>query len=114
MELFTDASGNNGWGAYCAGRWISDHWSTAQCEMSIVWKELYAIVIAINTWGTLWQHRKIIIHCDNQTVVNIWKKGTCKSSEIMALVRMLYLCAAYNYFNVCVQHIPGMTKLIIL
>ena len=35
MELFTDASGSNGWGAYFAGRWISDRWSTARCEMSI-------------------------------------------------------------------------------
>ena len=49
MELFTNASGNDVWGAYWAGRWILDHWSTAQHEMSIVWKwkELYAIAIAI-------------------------------------------------------------------
>ena len=107
MELFTDASGNDGWGAYWAGRWISDRWSTAQSEMSIAWKELYAVAIATNTWGTLWQRRKIVIHCDNQTVVSVWEKGTCKSSEIMALVRMLYFCAAHNNFNVCVQHIPG-------
>ena len=46
MELFTDASGNEGWGAYWAGQWISDHWTTAQGEMSIAWKELYAITIA--------------------------------------------------------------------
>ena len=25
----------------------------------------------------------------------------------MALVRMLYFCAAHSNFNVCVQHIPG-------
>ena len=64
MELFTDASGNNGWGAYWAGRWISDRWSTAQSEMSIAWKELYAVAIATNTWSTLWQRRKILTHCD--------------------------------------------------
>ena len=28
----------------------------------------------------------------------------------MALVHMLYFCAAHNNFNVCVQHIPGMTN----
>ena len=107
MELFTDASGKDGWGAYLVGRWISDHWSTVQGEMSIAWKNLYAIAIAVTTWGNLWQRRKIIIHCDNQTVVNVWEKGTCKSPEIMALVRMLYFCAAHHNFNVCVQHIPG-------
>ena len=107
-ELFTDASGKDGWGAYWAGRWISDHWSTTQQgETTIAWKELYAITMAVNTWGNWWQRRKILIYCDNQTVVNVWEKGTCKSPEIMALVRMIYFCAAHNNFNVCVQHIPG-------
>ena len=52
-----------------------------------------------------WFHR--YPYCDNQTVVNVWEKGTCKSPEIMALVHMIYFCAAHNNFNVCVQHIPG-------
>ena len=51
MELFTDALGKGGWGAYWAGRWIADHRSIAQGKMSIAWKELYAIAIAVNTWG---------------------------------------------------------------
>ena len=107
MELFTDASGNEGWGAYWAGQWISDHWTTVQGEMSIAWKEHYAITIAVNTWGTLWQRRKILIHCDNQTVVSVWEKGSCKSPKIVALIRMLYFCAAHNNFNVCIQHISS-------
>ena len=37
----------------------------------------------------------------------MWEKGTCKSPEIMALVCMLYFCAAHHNFNVYVQHIPG-------
>ena len=60
MELFTDASGNEGWGAHGAGRWISAHWSTPQTAMSIAWKELYAIVLSAHSWGSLWQRRKIV------------------------------------------------------
>ena len=33
MELFTDASGKEGWGAYWAGRWISSRWSNVQATM---------------------------------------------------------------------------------
>ena len=29
MQLFTDASRKNGWGAYSAGRWLQGHWSEA-------------------------------------------------------------------------------------
>ena len=75
MQLFTDASGSDGWGAYWSGRWLQDHWSPAQQQMNIAWKELYAIVMAVHTWGSLWQRQKILFHCDNQTVVNIWEKG---------------------------------------
>ena len=50
MQLFTDASGHDGWGAYWSGRW---HWSPAQQQMSITRKELYAIVMAVHTWGSL-------------------------------------------------------------
>ena len=107
MELFTDASGKDGWAAYWAGRWISDHWSTEQGTVCIAWKELYAITVAINTWDAFLKHRKILVRYDNQTIVSVWEKGSSKSPEIMALVRMLYFCAAHNNFTVCVQHIPS-------
>ena len=64
--------------------------------MCIAWKEFYAITMAINTWGAFWQCRKILVHCDNQTIVSAWKNGSSKSPEIMALVCMLYFCAAYD------------------
>ena len=30
MQLLTDVSGSDGWGAYWSGRWLQDHWSPAQ------------------------------------------------------------------------------------
>ena len=107
MQLYTDASGTEGWGAYWSGRWIRDHWSSEQQEMSIAWKELYAITVAAHTWGTFWKRQKILFNCDNLTVVTVWQKGTSKSPEIMALVQLLYFCAAHHNINICVQHIPG-------
>ena len=72
-----------------------DHWCTVQGKTSIAWKEVYAIAIAINTWGTLWQRRKVIIHCDNQTVVNVWENETCKSPKVKALVCMLTITSLF-------------------
>ena len=34
------------------------HWTAAQQSMDITWKELYAIVIAVHTWGPSWQRQK--------------------------------------------------------
>ena len=75
--------------------------------MNIAWKELYAIVVAVHTWGNFWQHQKILFNCDNHTVVDIWEKGSTKSPKIMSLVRLLYLCAAHHNINICIKHIPG-------
>ena len=107
MFLFTDASGSEGWDAYWSGRWLQDRWSSNQQKMNITRKELYAIVMAVNTWGVSWQHQKILLNCDNLAVVDIWAKGTTKSPEVMALVWLLYFCAACYNINVSVQHISG-------
>ena len=87
MLLFTDAFGSEGWGAYWSGRWLQDRWSPEQQKMGTTWKELYAIVMAVHTWGFSWQRQKILFNCDNLTVVDIWAKGSTKSPEVMTLVR---------------------------
>ena len=107
MSLYTDAASSVGWGAYWCSRWIQARWSSSEDKMNIVWKELFAITAAVNTWGHHWACKKVLFHCDNQTVVDIWQTGTTKSADIMALVRMLYFCAAKYNINVIITHIAG-------
>ena len=60
-----------------------------------MWKELYAIVIVVHTWGP----KKILFHCDNKAVVDIWEKGSTKAPETMALVvRLLYFLQGIHQF----------------
>jgi len=63
MQLYTDASGLHGSGAYWSGRWLQSHWSPKQRLMNIqvAWKELFAILVAVHTWGTHWARKKIPI-----------------------------------------------------
>ena len=107
MQLSTDASGTISWGAYWSGRWLQGRWTEAQLSMDITWKELYAIVMAVHTWGSLWQRKRILFHCDNQAVVDIWESGSTLASETMALVHLLYFAAAKHNINVCIVHIDG-------
>jgi len=58
MQLFTDTSGSKEWGAFWNGRWLQSKWTSAQSTMHIVWKELYVIVCAVQTWGHLWTKQK--------------------------------------------------------
>ena len=112
MSLYTDAASLVGWGAYWCDRWIQAHWSVSEENMNIAWKELFAITAAVNTWGHHWARKKVLFHCNNQAVVDIWKTGTTKSADIMALVRMLYFCAAKYNINVIITHIAGVNNAI--
>ena len=68
LQLYTDASGTLGFGAYFDGAWFSGPWSDQQLPKSIQWKEMFAIVAAVATWGSKWQRKRILIHCDNQAI----------------------------------------------
>jgi len=78
----------------------------------INFKELFAVVAAIFTWGHLLQNKQIIIYSDNLTIVNVWKKGSCKQKLIMSLVRKLFLFIAHHNINIIVEHFPGEKNLI--
>ena len=76
--------------------------------MDITWKELFAMIVAaVHTWGSLWSRQKILFHCDNQDVVDIWDRGSTRAPHTMGLVRLLYFCASCYNINACVTHIDG-------
>ena len=106
FQLFTDAS-DHGFGAYWAGHWLQGTWSTKQHSQDIQWRELYTVVAAAHTWGEQWARKRLLVHCDNQAVVHIWQAGTSKNSDLMALVRTLFLKAATHNFTILLQHIQG-------
>lgn len=76
-------------------------------HFSIAWKELYAIVIAASAWGSLWSGKRILFHCDNRAVRDIWKKRSTKDKHLMQLVRVLYYVAASHNVTVSIAHIAG-------
>ena len=112
MQLFTDSSGSKDWGAYWSNRWLQSEWSPEQAKQDIVWKELYAIVSAVNTWGHHWARHKILFHCDNNTMVDVWRRGSICCKEIMTLIRLLYFCAARFNMHVMITHIAGVDNVI--
>ena len=109
MQLFTDASGSKGWGAFWSNHWLQSEWSPEQSAQDIVWKELYAIVSAVNTWATsgLDEKSSSIV---TTTLVDIWQKGSTHCKEIMALVHLLYFCAARQNIHIMITHIAGINN----
>ena len=106
FQLYTDAS-QLGYGCYWRGHWLSGLWSKHQLKHDIQWKELFAILIAANAWGSQWGRKRLLVHCDNHAVVDIWHRGTSKQAALMHLVRALFFTAATYNFTLLLQHIQG-------
>ena len=114
LGLFTDASGLIGWGAFYGkeGRWIQGRWEGEVSHYSIEYKELYAVVAACSTWGHLWSRLRIVLHCDNASVVACLNSGTSKSPAVMTLLRSLFLVCSKHNFAISAQHVAGKVNLI--
>ena len=63
--------------------------------MPIEWKELYAIVIACEAWGYHCSGKRIMFHCDNQAIVQVWESGLSRSTDLMHLVSSLLTILFY-------------------
>ena len=90
MELYADVPGSHGLGAYYSGAWFLDDWQsrqTLESGKSIAWQELFVVVVACLTWGKHWSGRRVLFHCDNQIVVDLWQHGSSRCPNLMALVR---------------------------
>ncbi len=93
LQLYTDASGTLGFGGYWNGAWFSQPWPPHLAAKPIEWKELYAVVIACEVWGSHWSGKRILFHCDNLAIVHIWESGLSRCSDLMYLVRALFFVA---------------------
>ena len=110
ISLFTDASGL-GLGATYGRRWLYADWSKVSWvspdQTHINTRELFAIWVAVRTWGHHWSDSQIIIHTDNEATVNVWKTGTCKDKKMMRIIRALFFFCAKINLNVMLEFIPG-------
>ena len=111
LEFHTDASGSLGYGGIFGTRWFQGKWEPHQClgqhEISIAWQELFAIVVACQLWGESLQNKRIILHCDNESVVNIINSKRSRISRVMDLLRHLTLLTLQHNLYIRAQHIPG-------
>lgn len=99
IDLFL-ANDASDWG--CGGvfktRWFMFPWSKEEKKMTIAWREMLAILWACALWGPNFIGKRIIIFCDNQSIVFSVNNGSCKCPEIMSLIRALYhICVKYNF-----------------
>ena len=96
-----------GYGAIFDGHWFSGSWSESQRTLSIVYKELFPIVVAAHVWGSQWTTRRIEFSSDNESVVAVLKSGTSKDRNLMVLLRYLTQLAVRHSFSFTASSVRG-------
>ena len=114
-HIWTDASGSFGCGAVAPSQeeWLQWRWSNCtpdgaeSVEESILWMELFPIVLATAVWGRRWEESNVIIHCDNMGTVAVVNSGYSKAAPVMYLLRCLFFARARFQFTLQAVHTPG-------
>ncbi|XP_058610956.1 uncharacterized protein LOC131526627 [Onychostoma macrolepis] len=109
IKLFTDAAPSIGFGGFYQGRWFASPWpSQLQSSLpSSALFELYPLVIAAFLWGNEWASKCILVHCDNEAVVQCINKGRSNSPALTPFLRRLIWISACDQFIIIAKHVAG-------
>nr|DAA01994.1 TPA_exp: polyprotein [Danio rerio] len=112
IQLYTDAAPSIGFGGYYQGRWFASSWPHQMIEIpphhqSSALFELYPLVAASILWGDEWSASSILVHCDNEAVVQCINKRRSHSPALMPLLRRLIWTSAKKQFIITAKHVPG-------
>ncbi|KAM3920353.1 uncharacterized protein RB166_014754 [Leptodactylus fuscus] len=95
LELFTDAAGGAGFGAYFQGQWCAGEWPVVWRDSGLVRNlallELFPIVVATVLWGDRLRDRRVRFLCDNLGVVQAINSQSANSPPVVRLLRRLVL-----------------------
>ena len=108
--FYSDASGckTKGFSCFYQGKWIFGIWEPGFIESknpSIEYLELFALIAGIITWHKDLSNRRIIIHCDNQAVVEMVNSNSSKCKNCMILIRKLVLNNLFHNRRIYVRYI---------
>ena len=83
MPLAPSVNGGFFQTSWFQGSWLP-HQQLGSPGMSILWQELFAIVVACHLWGHKWTSRRIKLHCDNLGVVGIINSRKSKVPRVLS------------------------------
>ena len=107
LELYTDAAGSLGFGAVFGRKWCYGKWPDNWLHQNIAMLEFYPIVLSLCLWGHQMQNRCILFLTDNEALVYVINKQSCKDKNLMFFVRKLVLVCLQNNILFKAKHVRG-------
>ena len=112
LKFYSDASAVEqlGFGSVFGSKWLFGQWETELIEKynpSIEFLELFALCAGILTWQKELMNCRIIIFCDNMSVVNMINNNASKCHRCMYLLRLLILNGLIYNRRISVKHVTS-------
>ena len=111
ISFYTDASRNAtlGCGGINEAEWFIFPWCTStllEINPSIAYLELYAATIGLHLWLHKYKNSRIVIFCDNMSVVHMLNSQTSHCKRCMTLIRLIVLQQLLHNTRVFAKHVP--------
>ena len=108
-NVFTDASGSWGCGAFWEPRCLQIAWPPNWEAKNIATKELLSVVAAadVAVWGKHWRNSGVCAHSDNVAVVSAIQSGRAKHPPLNCLLRCLFFFTAHFSISLSAVHVAG-------
>ena len=76
-------------------------------NLGIVHLEMVNILVAVRIFALDWQHRSILVRCDNAAVVQVLNNGKTKDPFLATCARNIWYCMAHHDINLSFSHVLG-------
>ena len=111
IDFYSDASKNPklAFGAKCGEEWLYASWDKKfilDKDPSIAYLELFALTAEFLTWGQKFNNKRIIIFCDNQSVVAMLNNTSSNCKNCMRLIRLIVLHSLIHNIRVFGKFVP--------
>ena len=110
INLYSDASGRIGFGAICDSFWMYGYWPAEfldEQKPSIEFLELFGVVVAVVQWIHKYKNKRIVLFCDNKSVVDMVNLTSSGCKRCMVLIRILVLKCMVENIRVYCKHVRG-------
>ena len=107
LQLYTDVSGSLGYGAVFGDQWFYGPWPDSWKSLNIAVLEFYPIVLSVIIWGHLMRNQRITFFTDNEALVHVINKKSCRDGFLMSFVRRLVLVCLQHNILFRARHVPG-------
>ena len=109
LTIQSDAAGNGGWGAHCAGFRAGGQWKPEEKDLHINVKEIIAADLAIRTFVKWRQPKSILLQVDNTVALAyIANQGGTKSLSLLEYAKKIWEFLSEREIQISLEWLPSL------